>query len=71
MKWERVGTSGNHKHGLKPLSVFITSDLHGMIVLQNPKPFLTHLVQRLEKLKDDPEKGWEVIGLATIGELTD
>lgn len=71
MKWERVGTSVNHKQGLKPLSVFITSDLHGMIVLQNPKPFLTHLVQRLEKLKDDPEKGWEVIGPATIGELTD
>ena len=71
MKWERVGTSGNYKHRLKPLSVFITSDLHGMMVLQNPRPFLIFLVQRLEKLKDDPGKEVGKLQPATTGGSTD
>lgn len=54
IKWERVGMRGNHKHKLKSLSVFITSDLD---CFAKPQALHhTHLDQRLEKLKANPGK---------------
>lgn len=42
-----------------------------LIVLQNPRLFITHTdTKGSEKLKADPEKGWEVAGPATAGEPT-
>lgn len=49
-KWKLQAQTGTHVS-------FISFALDGMIVLQNPRPFFTPLVQRLEKLKDDLGKG--------------
>lgn len=60
----KVGDTGTQT---ETLVIFITSDFDGMTPRKAWVIFHTYRVQRLEKLKTAPGKGWEVVGQLTTG----